>query len=68
IDGSVLIRTRRELPVGEFLDVEITGAQPYDLIARPTPKRQTRLSSARSVRSTPATPATPAVPPDAARR
>jgi ribosomal protein S12 methylthiotransferase len=65
IDGSVLIRTRRELPVGEFLDVEITGAQPYDLIARPTPKRQTRLSSARSVRSTPAT---PAVPPDAARR
>ena len=30
IDGSVLIRTKRDLPVGEFLHVEVTGAEPYD--------------------------------------
>ena len=40
IDGSVLVRTRRDLPVGEFLKVEVTGAEPYDLIARPVPARR----------------------------
>jgi ribosomal protein S12 methylthiotransferase len=40
IDGSVLIRTRRDLPVGEFMNVEITEAEPYDLIARPAASRR----------------------------
>jgi len=40
IDGSVLVRTRRDLPIGEFLKVEVTGAEPYDLLARPVPARR----------------------------
>jgi ribosomal protein S12 methylthiotransferase len=40
IDGSVLIRTRRELPVGGFMKVEVTGAEPYDLIAKPAASRR----------------------------
>jgi ribosomal protein S12 methylthiotransferase len=40
IDGAVLIRTRRDLSVGEFMKVEITGAEPYDLIARPASARR----------------------------
>ena len=39
IDGTVLVKTRRELAVGEFLDVEVTGAHPYDLVARPARAR-----------------------------
>ncbi|MEQ1862629.1 MAG: 30S ribosomal protein S12 methylthiotransferase RimO [Chthoniobacteraceae bacterium] len=33
IDGRILLS--RPAPVGEFIDVEITGAQVYDLIGRP---------------------------------
>ena len=33
IDGRVYVP--RELPVGEFIDVEITGYQDYDLLALP---------------------------------
>ena len=33
IDGSVLVKTRRELPIGEFVRVKVTGAAPYDLHA-----------------------------------
>lgn len=39
IDGSVLIRTKRDLPIGEFLMVKIRGARPYDLIATPASTR-----------------------------
>ncbi len=35
IDGAVRVRTRRDLAVGEFVDVRVTGADPYDLIATP---------------------------------
>ncbi|HEY3175372.1 MAG TPA: 30S ribosomal protein S12 methylthiotransferase RimO [Candidatus Polarisedimenticolia bacterium] len=40
IDGSVLIRTRRELAVGDFLHVEVTGAGAYDLMAKPFSSRR----------------------------
>jgi len=51
IDGSVLVTSRRELAVGQFLHVEITGAGPYDLAARPIapgarPPRQARRADA----------------------
>jgi ribosomal protein S12 methylthiotransferase len=39
IDGSVLVRTRREIPVGEFVRVTVTGAEPYDLVATPERRR-----------------------------
>jgi len=45
IDGAVLVRTRRKLPVGEFLDVKVTGAGPYDLLA--TPRTSPRRDAAR---------------------
>jgi len=35
IDGSVRVETRRELTVGDFLNVRVKGAEPYDLIAAP---------------------------------
>jgi len=35
IDGRILLT--RSAPVGEFIDVKITGAQVYDLIGRPLP-------------------------------
>ena len=37
IDGSVLVSAAEDLPIGEFLQVEITGAGPYDLLGRPAP-------------------------------
>jgi ribosomal protein S12 methylthiotransferase len=43
IDGSVLVKSRRELSVGEVLEVTVTDSGPYDLIARPLPRR-TRTS------------------------
>lgn len=47
IDGSVLVRTKRDLPIGEFLKVEVTGAGPYDLLAKPLPaRRRTRAEVA----------------------
>jgi ribosomal protein S12 methylthiotransferase len=33
IDGEVLLEGAGDLAAGEFVDVEITEAQPYDLIA-----------------------------------
>ena len=39
IDGSVLVKSRRALSVGEFLKVTVTDSGPYDLIARPLPRR-----------------------------
>ncbi|HKY33250.1 MAG TPA: 30S ribosomal protein S12 methylthiotransferase RimO [Candidatus Polarisedimenticolia bacterium] len=33
IDGSVLVKSRLELPIGEFITVRVTGAEPYDLLA-----------------------------------
>jgi ribosomal protein S12 methylthiotransferase len=34
IDGIVRIRNGAKLPIGEFADVEITGADAYDLEAK----------------------------------
>jgi len=45
IDGSVLVRTRRELAAGDFIRVKVTAAEPYDLIASPLPAR-TRVPDA----------------------
>jgi ribosomal protein S12 methylthiotransferase len=46
IDGSVQVRTRRDLPVGEFLRVRVTDAGPYDLIATPERRAARGLSPA----------------------
>ncbi len=46
IDGAVLVRTRRELPIGEFLRVRVTGSGPYDLAA--VPHRAGRSSPTRA--------------------
>ena len=34
IDGSVLVRARKRLRTGEFIDATVVDAQPYDLIAK----------------------------------
>jgi ribosomal protein S12 methylthiotransferase len=46
IDGSVLVRTRRELAVGQFVRVTVTAAEPYDLVATPERRRARALSTA----------------------
>jgi len=35
IDGAVLVKSERELAIGDFLTVRVTGAGPYDLAAVP---------------------------------
>ncbi|MGH9868947.1 MAG: 30S ribosomal protein S12 methylthiotransferase RimO [Candidatus Polarisedimenticolia bacterium] len=44
IDGSVLVRTRAQLEVGSFIQVKVTGAEPYDLLAVPQRRRARRPS------------------------
>ncbi|HET9480424.1 MAG TPA: 30S ribosomal protein S12 methylthiotransferase RimO, partial [Candidatus Polarisedimenticolia bacterium] len=51
IDGSVLVRTRRELSIGEFLRVKVTGAAPYDLLASPVASAAARPRARRSASS-----------------
>jgi ribosomal protein S12 methylthiotransferase len=45
IDGRVYVP--RELPVGEFIDVEITGYQDYDLLALPPGQRPVEFKVAK---------------------
>lgn len=35
VDPEVLVTKGRTLPVGQFVDVEITDAMPFELIAKP---------------------------------
>jgi ribosomal protein S12 methylthiotransferase len=45
IDGRVYVP--RELPVGQFVDVKITGFQDYDLLALPVGEKPAQWKIAR---------------------